>query len=517
VRHTGRAITAVLDNAALSVEPGQSVVGDVRLRNDGLERTQLVVAITGPARPYSWVAPDTVEVTPGSAETVRVGFRVPRASVPAAGPLSFEVTVTPAGETAPVATAAGVVEIRPFSALSVALAPPEKADDGHSVRHGLVVGNRGNAPVKTALRAEAAGIDLEVRVEPSDVLVAPGDKSQATVEVAASKRLLTGKPRTLPFRVVAQPEVGEPAEAEGQLQQQPVVTGRTVGVAGAIVGAVALIAGVLAFTSRSSSDSARRVDNPADAFAAQLDACPATGHTDAYGIRGLDPAEIDKLPNAYAFLRVKADGCSPVRFNPCEPVHYIQNAAAAPPEVVADVHEAFRRLSRATGITFVDDGFTDETVRTGPYVPDRYGPRWAPILILWEHFPPEQTSGERQVLGQTTPYREGDVIVSGRLRFNVDAYNDEATKTPIRYGFGPEPGTGSGAIGRNAISWGRIVLHELAHVAGLGHTRDKGSLMYPDAAQQTVRPADFAPPDLLGLRYLGKEAGCLTTPPVPRS
>ena len=39
--------------------------------------------------------------------------------------------------------------------------------------------------------------------------------------------------------------------------------------------------------------------------------------------------------------------------------------------------------------------------------------------------------------------------------------------------------------------------------------------MYPDAARHTSRPVDFTAPDFAGLRYLGKEAGCLTPPPLP--
>ena len=250
-----------------------------------------------------------------------------------------------------------------------------------------------------------------------------------------------------------------------------------------------------------------------DTTAPPLDACPAEGHVDTLGIRSLLPTDIAKLPITYTFLHVAADGCTPARFDPCEPVHYIQNAAAAPPFVAENVREAFKRLSQATGITFVDDGLTDENVRRGPYVPERYPGRWAPILVVWEHFPTEQTSGESQILGNTVPMREGDVTVSARLRFNVDAYNDEATKAPIEAGFGPPAGSGTGPIGRNNITWGRIILHELAHVVGLGHTREEASLMYPDAAQHTTRPTGFSRSDLTGLRYLGRDAGCLATPP----
>lgn len=252
-----------------------------------------------------------------------------------------------------------------------------------------------------------------------------------------------------------------------------------------------------------------------DTTVARLDACPAQGHIDTLGVRGLTPTEIANLPINYTFLRVAPDGCTPARFNPCAPVRYIQNGATAPQFVMENVREAFRRLGQETGISFVDDGLTDENTRRGPYVPERYPGRWAPILIAWEHFPAEQTSGQEQVLGNTVPYRVDDVTVSARLRFNVDAYNDESTKAPILDGFGPPANSGTGPIGRSNITWGRIILHELAHVVGLGHTREEASLMYPDAAQQTTRPTGFSKADLNGLRYLGRDAGCLKIPPLP--
>jgi hypothetical protein len=467
----------------------------------------LSIAVHGPASDYSFVIPESVVTRPGTEAVVRVGFHLPRAPVPHAGPLSFEIVVRTKHEAHVVATAAGALDVQPYTILSATLVPPTGTG-----RHELTLSNRGNAPTMVGLRPNTSNGALDVRVAPDEVVVPPDGQAKAVVDVTG-KRPVVGHPRTLRFGVTVDAGSAAPAIAvEGDAVQTPRLAPRPA-LATALIAVLALVGGVLVLTAGGSSDDSD--GTVVGAAGAKLDACPATGHVDAFGIRGLQPDEIAKLPNAYTFTRVKADGCNPVRFNPCEPVHYVQNSAAAPPGVVADVQESFRRLSRATGITFVDEGETDETTRTGPYLPERYGSRWAPIVILWEHFPQEQTTGERQVLGQTTVFREQEVVVSARLRFNVDAYNDESTRTPIQAGWGPPLGTGTGPIGRYNITWGRIILHELAHVVGLGHTRDPSSLMYPDAAQHTGRPADFTPPDLLGLRYLGREAGCVPTPPLP--
>ena len=45
-----------------------------------------------------------------------------------------------------------------------------------------------------------------------------------------------------------------------------------------------------------------------------------------------------------------------------------------------------------------------------------------------------------------------------------------------------------------------IVLHELGHLAGLGHVEDDGQLLYPRAREEI---ADYASGDLTGLSRLG--------------
>jgi hypothetical protein len=272
--------------------------------------------------------------------------------------------------------------------------------------------------------------------------------------------------------------------------------------------AVALMTGALAACS---GDSATGDDVLAGAeVETGAPACPATGHRDTFA-SGLTPERIPNLPSGHSFTFVKADGCTPVRFDPCQPVHYVVNPSQAPAGGVADVEEAFNRLAEATGITFVNDGMTDEVSRRGPYVEDRYPDRWAPILVAWS-----RQSGDRanvEVVGSGFPYRVEDVLVSGTLTLNSDAVSDRAKGTPVPGGFASAPGFGP--IGAEGVTWGRVILHELAHVVGLGHTRDRDQLMFPDVAQQTSHTTDFRAGDREGLRLLGRAAGCLPATPAP--
>jgi hypothetical protein len=193
-------------------------------------------------------------------------------------------------------------------------------------------------------------------------------------------------------------------------------------------------------------------------------------------------------------------GGRPVRWNPCEPIHYVVNLGAAPAGSLKDVQDAVLRITSATGIAFVFDGLSDEVpTRERPvFQPDRYGDRWAPVLIGWVD--PRTSSfdfdpGGREAAGVAGPlYPQpgpSTIYVSGVVAINV------ADPNP--------PGWDSQG------AQGPVVLHELAHVMGLGHYQARGELMEPSGGGMT----DFGPGDLQGLRELGSSAGCLTTPPAP--
>lgn len=196
----------------------------------------------------------------------------------------------------------------------------------------------------------------------------------------------------------------------------------------------------------------------------------------------------------FRFSRVDPATRNPVRYNPCEPIHYTIDDRVAPPGAVDDTHRAVEIMSSATGIEFVYDGTTDESeFARQAYQPDRYGDRWAPVLIGWHHF------GENVL--SPTPLGEGGsearqneagdwVYVTGKASLNADAP-------------GVERGFGQGD------TWGRILLHELGHVLGLGHSTDQEQLMYPTVTDTRAR---LGIADRLGLASLGQASGCLSTP-----
>jgi hypothetical protein len=150
---------------------------------------------------------------------------------------------------------------------------------------------------------------------------------------------------------------------------------------------------------------------------------------------------------------------------------------------------ALKRVSKATGLMFIDDGPTDEApAQERPvYQPDRYGDRWAPVLITWAT-PAEVPDFGVDLAGEAGPVRvtsgdgEHTAYVSGMVAL------DPAKIDLIRTSMG-EP------VAR------AIIMHELGHLIGLAHTEQDDQLMFP---RGNARVTKYAVGDRTGLTRLGQ-------------
>jgi hypothetical protein len=201
----------------------------------------------------------------------------------------------------------------------------------------------------------------------------------------------------------------------------------------------------------------------------------------------------------YTFLRI-FDG-QPVRWNPCNPIHYVVNIQLAPAGALSDVQGAVQHVTDATGIDFIYEGQSSETPSSirKVFQPKHYGQEWAPVLIAWvdpngSAIPFGKPGHYALGLGlplYPTPAARPVQYVSGEISINANYDAPDGFATP-------------GALGL-------IVQHELGHVMGLGHADVAGELMGRSGGGATGWGAG----DLEGLMQLGRTQGCLSTPDPP--
>lgn len=182
----------------------------------------------------------------------------------------------------------------------------------------------------------------------------------------------------------------------------------------------------------------------------------------------------------------------PVRWNPCQPIHWRFRTAGAPTGALAVVKSAVSAVSYATGIKWVYDGTTTSTP-TSSWLP-KSSTSIRPVLIGWTDAAHSDLLRNQAaaVLGVARTAYFGVTINGVQLAATKAAVIalDRTNKLPL---------TGS-------VSWKTTLLHELSHAAGLTHVSNSKQLMYPvlQRSLYTLQSGDKA-----GLYRLGRSAGCI--------
>ncbi|WP_130491410.1 matrixin family metalloprotease [Motilibacter rhizosphaerae] len=203
--------------------------------------------------------------------------------------------------------------------------------------------------------------------------------------------------------------------------------------------------------------------------------------------RLLPPVVAPAGVGGYVYELTQPHSQRPVTYDSCRPLRYVVGLEHAPPGARQVVDEAAARVSAATGLVLVDEGLTDEVPsrERAAYQPDRYGEQWAPVLIAWSD--PVETpglAGRVAGIGGSRPWSD----THGRLTYVTGTVTlDTPTLAPLL----------STRAGRAEVR--AVVMHELGHVVGLAHTKDRHQLMYADNTGRTA----FGDGDLRGLAMLG--------------
>lgn len=179
---------------------------------------------------------------------------------------------------------------------------------------------------------------------------------------------------------------------------------------------------------------------------------------------------------------VTGDDGRPATFDPCRPVRWVLRPDGMPVGGEQVLRDAVAEVARSTGLRLLFDGETDEapSQERPQRQPERYGDRPAPVLVAWTtEFESPALTGSQVGLGVTSWTGDRERLVTGQVLLDR---KDLTTR--------------QGRVGPLAAS---TVLHELAHVVGLGHVDDRRSVMNATVLGRT----SFSPGDLRGLRELG--------------
>jgi hypothetical protein len=183
------------------------------------------------------------------------------------------------------------------------------------------------------------------------------------------------------------------------------------------------------------------------------------------------------------------------RWNPCSTITYRVSPAFGPVHAVRDAKGAIARVARATGLKFRYLGTTKAVPQSTSG--DEH-PADTQIVIAWAGASRTPLITGKKVAGVGGPLGWGgtvdedgnDVLTwrRGTVVLNT-AYN------------GLPKGFGKGATS------GKLLMHELGHVVGLGHAAGEAQVMYPTL--QHEYPSAWQAGDTAGLRSQGAEQGCL--------
>lgn len=228
--------------------------------------------------------------------------------------------------------------------------------------------------------------------------------------------------------------------------------------------------------------------SPGDLLPASVRDHPQRGFEEA-DERLVPPATVAEPGTSYVYQHtVVEDGRTlPVAWSPCRPVHVVVDPTGAPPDFPAQVHAALDELAAATGLVIVDDGLVTEPpgLDRAAYQPERYGDRWAPVLIGFadETTVPDlagSVAGIASVQAVEAPVSRDAHLVTGTVYLDTELLR-------------PAPGrTGSEHLA--------VLRHELGHVVGLDHVDDPTQLMHPTSGGVPT----FQAGDLTGLAELGR-------------
>jgi hypothetical protein len=216
-------VTADLARSELTVAAGEETTTGLRVANRGDVVDQLTVEVLGDAAGWCTATPDAVNLMPGTDAEVTLTFSPPRSAGVPAGQVPFGVRVRSREYPDSSTVAEGEVAVGGFTDMLAELVPPRRRARRRA-RYRLAVENAGNRPEAVELAAfDTEGDELDLRLNPSDVIARPGTVTIVRVSAKPRRRMLRGEPRQHPFQLEmnsVDDHLSEPVVVNGVMVQE---------------------------------------------------------------------------------------------------------------------------------------------------------------------------------------------------------------------------------------------------------------------------------------------------------
>ena len=193
------AVQLRLQSDLIGVAPGSAESTSFTVKNQGTQVEEFRFIVTG----ADWIVaePAALSVYPGQEATGTIQAAPPRRPGSLAGITPFRLTATSAVHFQVSSSVAGRVDVAPYYELAAELTPTSSSGRGLT-RHRVTLNNRGNVPLRIALRPTDVADGLRIGV-PAFADVAPGQVTEVPVTVYGTRRWI-GRPEPRPFSIIAE-------------------------------------------------------------------------------------------------------------------------------------------------------------------------------------------------------------------------------------------------------------------------------------------------------------------------
>jgi hypothetical protein len=196
-------------------------------------------------------------------------------------------------------------------------------------------------------------------------------------------------------------------------------------------------------------------------------------------------------PNDFTYITTRR-----ARWNPCSTITYRVNTTNGPASALEDTQGAVARIEQATGLDLEYVGAT----KLVPQDSSAEGyPAGTQIVIAWAGAAQSPLITGESVAGVGGPMGWGGTVDED----GADILTWRRGTVVLNSAFNGVLDSGFGT----GTTVGKLLMHEIGHVVGLGHAAGETQVMFPSL--QREYPSDWGAGDLSGLRSQGADGGCI--------